>query len=119
MKFNGVNQGPQAAARFVLSDKIFFSRVRYAVIRPCGPKAGVNLLADCKPAGAPPLAINLNADKTVRVSWPTNAVGFGLQSSTNLSLLQWTAVTNATVVQGTQNTLTEPAIGNRFYRLAK
>jgi hypothetical protein len=119
MKFNGVNQGPQAAARFVLSDKIFFSRVRYAVIRPCGPKAGVNLLADCKPAGAPPLAINLNADKTVRVSWPTNAVGFGLQSSTNLSLSQWIAVTNATVVQGTQNTLTEPAIGNRFYRLAK
>ena len=119
MKFNGVNQGPQAAARFVLSNKIFFSRVRYAVIRPCGPKAGVNLLADCKPAEAPPLGINLNADKTVRLAWPTNAVGFVLQSSTNLSLPQWTAVTNAVVVQGDQNTLTESAVGIRFYRLAK
>lgn len=51
MKFNGVNQGPQAAARFVTSagGKIFFTRVRYAVIRPCGPEAGVNLLEDCKP----------------------------------------------------------------------
>src|SRR4029077_5232166 len=64
MKFNGVNQGPQAAARFVLSDKIFFSRVRYTVIRPCGPKAGINLLADCKPVAAPGIGINLNTDKT-------------------------------------------------------
>ncbi|MEO8425963.1 MAG: hypothetical protein ABI651_02510 [Verrucomicrobiota bacterium] len=119
MKFNGVNQAPQAAARFVLSDKIFFSRVRYAVIRPCGSKADVNLLADCKPVEAPPLGINLNPDKTVRVAWTTNAVGFALQSSSNLSLPQWTAVTNAPVVQGDQNTVTEPAVGNRFYRLAK
>ena len=29
IKFNGVNQGPQAAARFVLSDKIHFTRIRY------------------------------------------------------------------------------------------
>lgn len=49
VKFNGVNQGPQAAARFNLSDKIFVSRVRYAVIRPCGASAGVNLLESCKP----------------------------------------------------------------------
>src|SRR4029079_13062719 len=39
VKFNGVNQAPQAAARFVLSDKIHVTRVRYGVIRPCGPKA--------------------------------------------------------------------------------
>ena len=50
LKFEGVNQGPQAAARFALEGKIFFSRVRYAVIRPCGPKAGANLLDSCKPA---------------------------------------------------------------------
>ncbi|MCZ6795967.1 MAG: hypothetical protein O7J95_20355 [Planctomycetota bacterium] len=52
IKFLGVNQGPQAAARFVLSGKIFFSRVRYAVIRSCGDEAGVNLLEDCKAAPA-------------------------------------------------------------------
>jgi hypothetical protein len=48
IKFQGVNQGPQAAARFALSGKIFFTRVQYAVIRPCGTDAGVNLLEDCE-----------------------------------------------------------------------
>src|SRR5690606_13431112 len=49
MKFLGVNQGPQAAARFVATAKIFVSAVRYGVIRTCGPDAGVNPLEDCKP----------------------------------------------------------------------
>ncbi len=48
IKFSGVNQGPQAAARFFLSDKIYFTRVRYCVIRPCGPNEGVNLLEECQ-----------------------------------------------------------------------
>jgi hypothetical protein len=47
IKFNGVNQGPQAAARFIFTAPIYVTRVRYAVIRPCGPQAGVNLLEDC------------------------------------------------------------------------
>ena len=49
--FNGVNQGPQAAARFRGSPaaQVHISRVRYAVIRPCGPYAGVNLLSEYKP----------------------------------------------------------------------
>lgn len=51
MNFGGVNQGPQAAARFHTSagGKIFITRLRYAVIRPCGPEAGVNLLEECNP----------------------------------------------------------------------
>jgi hypothetical protein len=69
-------QSTPGCGAFVLSDKIF-SRVRYAVIRPCGPKAGVNLLADCKPAEAPPLGINLNADKTVRVCGRRMRSGLG------------------------------------------
>lgn len=47
VKFSGVNQGPQAAARFFMSDKVHFTRVRYGVIRDCGPTAGVNPLEGC------------------------------------------------------------------------
>ena len=50
IKFIGVNQKPQAAARIFASSKIFVTAVRYAVIRPCGPRAGVNLLESCNPA---------------------------------------------------------------------
>ena len=48
MNFSGVNQGPQAAARFWYSDNgaIYVSRVRYAVIRPKGEFAGVDKLSD-------------------------------------------------------------------------
>lgn len=53
IKFSGVNQGPQAAARFTSSDKIHISRVRYAVIRECGPTAGENPLENCLEPVAP------------------------------------------------------------------
>ena len=48
MNFSGVNQGPQAAARlsFSTNGAIHISRVRYAVIRPVGVNAGVDMLAD-------------------------------------------------------------------------
>lgn len=71
VKFYGVNQGPQAAARFVLSGKIFFTRVRYAVIRPCGPWADVNLLEDCgkeEPRGVPFVRGDANADGGLNIT---------------------------------------------------
>jgi hypothetical protein len=77
IKFQGVNQGPQAAARFVLSGKIFFTRVRYAVIRPCGPNAGVNLLQDCKDESTRILPTNLTCllnQANVELSWKNNAL---------------------------------------------
>ena len=48
MNFSGVNQGPQAAARFWFSDNatVHISRIRYAVIRPVGIHAGVDMLSD-------------------------------------------------------------------------
>jgi len=56
--FNGVNQGPQSLVRYETtpakagdptSGYVHVSRVRYAVIRPCGPYAGVNVLETNKP----------------------------------------------------------------------
>jgi hypothetical protein len=121
MKFNGVNQGPQAAARFVFSGKIFFSRVRYAVIRPCGPKAGLNLLADCNPSAAPALGVRRNANGTLRFAWPSTASGFVLQESASISPSQWTAVSTAPVTEGNESvvTITAAATSTRFYRLTK
>ena len=72
LKFLGVNQGPQAAARIALSGKVFFSRVRYAVIRPCGPHAGENLLEGCgteePPTGTKFVRGDSNADGTPNLS---------------------------------------------------
>jgi hypothetical protein len=56
--FNGVNQGPQSLVRYETTPAtagdpttgyIHISRVRYAIIRPCGPSAGINLLQASKP----------------------------------------------------------------------
>ncbi|MBN2326453.1 MAG: hypothetical protein JXR73_04800 [Candidatus Omnitrophica bacterium] len=51
VNFTGVNQGPQAAVRFWFTDNgaIYISRVRYAVIRPVGVNAGVDMLAEYEP----------------------------------------------------------------------
>ncbi len=56
--FNGVNQGPQSLVRYETTPAtagdpttgyIHVTRVRYAVIRPCGPYQGVNVLQTNKP----------------------------------------------------------------------
>lgn len=118
IKFYGANQGPQAAARFTCSRPIYFTRLRYAVIRTCGPMAGVNLLENCKPVTAPILGI-AQAVAEVRLFWPTNVVGFTLQTTPSLIPPQWTAVTNLPVMQVNQYMVTQPINGIRFYRLAK
>lgn len=120
MKFNGVNQGPQAAARFAMSGKIPISRVRYAVIRPCGPNANKNLLEDCKPV----TDVNLGAARVVggriRLSWPTAAADFVLQESDSVGTPVWKAVTGNTVTEGNQSVVEiTPAGSSRFYRLVK
>jgi hypothetical protein len=118
MKFVGVNQGPQAAARFVTSGKIAVSRLQYAVIRPCGPNAGQNALADCKPAPVEvSLAATRTADGKIRLSWPASADTYALQSTAALGTT-WQAVTEAPVVEGDQNVLVVAPVGTSFYRLA-
>ena len=64
-------------------------------------------------SGVPPSGIVL--------TWPTNAVGFTLQSTTNLgSPAVWTTNSPASVVIGGQNVVTNPISGPRqFYRLSQ
>jgi hypothetical protein len=118
VKLNGVNQGPQAAARFLVSDKVFFTRVRYGVIRPCGPDAGVNPLADCKPVLVS-LTATRNADGSVRVSWPASATGFALEENAALVSGTWTAVTTKPTVVGNESVVTVTPDGRKFYRLVQ
>ncbi len=118
MKFIGVNQGPQAAARFFASGKVAVSRLRYTVIRPCGPSAGVNLLEDCKPPADVSLATARAADGKVVLSWPASAEGFVLQSVPAIGGA-WENVANVPVVAGDLLTVTVTPTGTRFYRLAR
>lgn len=119
MKFNGVNQGPQAAARFVTSGKVFFSRIRYTVIRPCGDQAGINLLADCKPAGAPSLMAMLGPNKMIRLAWPAAAADYILEESATIEAPQWAPANVTPSVEGVQNVVRISPTGTRFYRLVK
>jgi hypothetical protein len=53
----------------------------------------------------PAVAIQISETNVV-VSWPTNALGFALQSSTSINIGSWTAITNAPIVVGTNYTVT-------------
>ena len=118
MKFNGVNQGPQAAARFVTSGKIAVTQLRYAIIRPCGPNAGKNLLADCKPVTDVTLTAARTADGKLRLSWPASATSYSLQTAASLGG-SWQAVADAPTVVGDQSVVeVTPAGSAGFYRLA-
>jgi hypothetical protein len=79
----------------------------------------VYLLAASLGAPAPALGIQLQSANTVRLSWPTNASGYSLQSTASLVPPAWQPVMSAIVVIGEQSTVTQPATGTRFYRLTK
>lgn len=117
MNFSGVNQGPQAAARFVTSGKVLFSRVRYAVIRPCGPDAGVNLLEDCK---GPRLGIAQVAGGKLRFTWSINHPGVSLQFTETLGPdANWQPLADAPTEDGNNLVIELTPTGTGYYRLAE
>lgn len=68
IRLDGVNQSPQAAARFECDSPIHFSRVRYQVVRPCGPTAGQN------PFFVPvTLGVGPETNALVKLTWPYHA----------------------------------------------
>jgi len=91
-------------------------------VKPTDPSATnslVYLLAATLNAAPPTLGILSQAGNTVRLSWATNALDYGLQTTTNLMPPQWVPVTTSSVVVGDQITVTQPVVGTQFYRLAK
>jgi hypothetical protein len=54
----------------------------------------------------------------VRIAWPTNAMGYVLESATNLAAPAWTAVTNVPVASGAEFRVNfDSAAEQRFFRL--
>lgn len=117
VKFNGVNQGPQAAARFVVSDKVFVTRVRYAVIRPCGPNAGKNALEECRPLVAPVLNATVGATGGLELRWPAAVTDAVVESMGALTDNTWQPVTAEVTVEGDQNVVRLTPNSTTFYRL--
>jgi uncharacterized repeat protein (TIGR03803 family) len=68
----------------------------------------------------PPHLTTIPAGANVILTWPTNATGFALQSTTNLgSSAVWTANSPAPVVVNGLNTVTNPLSGTQqFFRLS-
>ena len=84
--FTGVNQGPQSLVRYETipakagdptSGYVHVTRVRYAVIRPCGPYAGVNLLQTNKPIAEYGDTVNGFQDDLTGATRNTNWVALG------------------------------------------
>jgi hypothetical protein len=69
----------------------------------------------------PPPNLSLTrSGANVVLAWPATALGFTLQSATNLTSGVWTAVSNAPVIINGQYSITNALAGtNKFYRLKK
>jgi hypothetical protein len=70
------------------------------------------------PFNSPQLSIAATDDGII-LTWPTNAIGFTAQSTTNLSPpIIWNAISSAPAIVNGQNTLTNASAGVQvFYRL--
>lgn len=117
VKLTGVNQGPQAGPRFISSGKIFVTRVRYALIRPCGPHASENRLESCRPVDSPQLSITPEAPGVVLLRWPTAAQAFALEQGSSLSVPDWQPVTEAPALVGDDYQLRVSLDTTSFFRL--
>jgi uncharacterized repeat protein (TIGR03803 family) len=69
----------------------------------------------------PPQLTIIRSTANVILTWPTNATGFTLLSTTNLvSPVVWITNTPAPVIVSAQNTVTNPVSGTqKFYRLSQ
>jgi len=67
----------------------------------------------------PSLALARTGTNNV-IGWPAWAFAYGVQSNTNLATTNWVAVTNVSILNGFQNTVSNtPPAGHAFFRLKK
>jgi hypothetical protein len=68
----------------------------------------------------PPQLTITPSHASIILTWPTNAIGFILQSTTNLPSPVWTTNSPAPVVVNGQNTVTNPISDTQqFFRLSQ
>jgi len=85
---------------------------------PVGSSGSINYYVA---ESVPEPSLNIMLDSTnLAFSWPTNAQGFTLESSTNLLTGSWSAVTNGVVIMGTNYFVSfNPTQAQGFFRLKK
>jgi hypothetical protein len=113
VNFAGVNQGPQSVVRFETSPppgtntaaSIFVSRVRYDVVRPCGPFEGINMLQN--------MSITGTNNQSIAVKW------FGTAAVQSAIAVQGPYTTSTTTVTNVlTNSYSPPGLSNAlFFRL--
>ncbi len=115
ISFAGVNQAPQAAARFKCEDKIHICRVRYAVIRTCGPDAGVNLLDSYRVTS---LAMSPDTNGLLRLSWPYQEPQLTVQGCTTLGA-PWSTFMGTPILPESENAVVRlsPTNSSALFRL--
>jgi uncharacterized repeat protein (TIGR03803 family) len=115
LNFSGTNSdgaGPSAA--LILSGNTLYGTAMG------GGSSGNGTVFSLRLPPAPTLTI-IPLAANVTLTWPSNAIGFALQSTTNLlSPAGWTSVSTQPVVVNGQNTVTNPISSTQqFYRLSQ
>ncbi|MGH7968756.1 MAG: hypothetical protein ACREIC_08525, partial [Limisphaerales bacterium] len=82
----------------------------------CGPRGGGTVFAISLPVQ---LSIAAYGESLV-LSWPTNLVGYTLESTTNLDSAVWTTNSPSPIIVNGQNTVTSAiSRGQQFFRLTQ
>lgn len=85
-----------------------------------GTDAGTAYLYSYNAALPNPTLRIFRTNANVAVAWPAPSTGWTLQASTNLATTNWTGVSNAVNVVGSENqVLFAPPMGNKYLRLLK
>jgi uncharacterized repeat protein (TIGR03803 family) len=107
--------GSYPVAGLILSGNILYGTAR------SGGTSGSGTIFSLSLPIAPPLLTIIPSGANVILTWPTNAAGFTLQSTTNLgSSAVWTTNSPVPVVVNGQNTVTNPISGSQeFFRLSQ
>jgi hypothetical protein len=83
-----------------------------------GGNAGYGTVFSISLPLTPPQLTITASGRNVVLSWPTNATGFNLQSTTDLVSPLWTTNLPAPVILNGQNTVSNPISGTQqFFRL--
>jgi uncharacterized repeat protein (TIGR03803 family) len=110
--FTGTNEGYQSFAGLILSSKTLYGTT------VAGGTSGNGTIFSLTLPSPPSLTIRAEGSNAI-LTWPTNSVGFTLQSATNLDGTgMWSPVAAVPVVIKGENTVTNSVSGSpQFYRL--
>jgi len=97
---------------------VAFSRIRYGVIRQCGPNAGVNPLEECKPLPVDlHLSIKQISPNVIQLSWPSGPQPVRLESIAEIGASNWLEVEGAILSTDGLDSIEVKLPATQFFRL--